>query len=72
MCVHRQPQKAMQIQGSRADTKRQLLEQPGIRRKVLGKAEQHRSEEIWMVAAPGTGELPLLFQHRELPRMPIS
>lgn len=53
MCVHRQAQKAMQVQGSRADTQVQVLEQPGhsMRRKVLGKAEQHRSEEIWMVSA---------------------
>lgn len=62
-CVHRQPQKAMQVQGSRADTKLQLLEQPGhsMRRKVLGKAEQQRSEEIWMVAAQVQVNHPFFF-----------
>lgn len=63
MCVHRQPQKAVQLQGSRADTKLQLLEQPGnsMNRKVLGKAEQHRSEEIRMFAAQVQVNHPFFF-----------
>lgn len=63
MCEHRQPRRAMQVQGSRADTKLQLLEQPGHseRSKVLGKAEQHRSEEIWMVAAQVQVNHPFFF-----------